>query len=109
MVEISKDDKAFLKTAEESATKSGDHYVVPHPFKRKNLIMSNNRKQAMQRLLYLKGRFNKDPAFFEDYKQLMSNLLVKGYARRMHDLPVGRTWYIPGHGCTTQVNQGKLE
>ena len=29
----------------------------------------------MQRLIYL------DPAFFEDYKQFMSFLLVKGYVR----------------------------
>ena len=41
MVEISKDDKAFLKTIEESTTKSGDHYVVPLPFKKENLIMLN--------------------------------------------------------------------
>ena len=54
MVEISKDDKAFLKTVEESTTKSGDHYVVPLPFKKENLIMPNNRKQAMQRLIHLK-------------------------------------------------------
>ena len=91
MVEISKDDKAFLKTAEESTTKSGDHYVVPLPFKKENLIMPNNRKQAMQRLIYLKRRFKKDPAFFEDYKQFMSNLLVNGYAKRMDDSPVGKT------------------
>ena len=78
MVEISKDDKAFLKTVEESTIKSGDHYVVvPLPFKTENLIMPNNRKQAMQRLIYLKRRFKKDPAFFEDYKQFMSNLLGK--------------------------------
>ena len=98
MVEISKDDKAFLKTVEESTITSGDHYVVPLPFKKENLIMPNNRKQAMQRLIYLKRRFKKDPAFFEDYKQFMSNLLVKGYARRMDDSPVGRMWYIPHHG-----------
>ena len=29
MVEVSKDDKAFLKAIEESTTKSGDHCVVP--------------------------------------------------------------------------------
>ena len=54
MVDISTDDKgiiskAFLKT-EESTMKSGDHYIVPLPFKKENLIMPNNRKQAMQRL-----------------------------------------------------------
>ena len=51
MVEISKDDKAFLKTVEESTITSGDHYVVPLPFKKENLIMPNNRKQAMQKNL----------------------------------------------------------
>ena len=47
MVEISKDDKAFLKTVEESTTKSGDHYVVPLPFKKENLTMPNKWKQVM--------------------------------------------------------------
>ena len=77
MVEISKDDKAFLKTVEESTITSGDHYVVPLPFKKENLIMPKNRKQAVQRLINLKARLKKDPAFFEDYKQFMSNLLGK--------------------------------
>ena len=60
MVEISKDGKAFLKTVEESTIKSGDHYVVASlPFKKENLIMPNDRKQAMQRLIYLKGRLKR--------------------------------------------------
>ena len=60
--------------------------------------MLNNRKQAMQRLIYLKRRFKKDSAFFEDYKQFMSNLLVQGYARGIDDSPAGKMWYIPHHG-----------
>ena len=65
MMDISTDDKgiiskAFLKT-EESTIKSGDHYIVPFPFKKENLIIPNNRNQAIQRLIYLKRRFNKDP------------------------------------------------
>ena len=59
MVEISKNDKAFLKTVEKLAAKSGDNYVVPLPFKKENLIIPNNRKLAMQRLIYLKRRFKK--------------------------------------------------
>ena len=54
MVEIPKDDKVFLKTVEESTIKSGDHYAVPFPFKKENLIMPNYRKQAMQRLIHLR-------------------------------------------------------
>ena len=111
MLEISNDDKAFLKTVEESTIKSGDHYVVLLPFKKENLIMLNSRKQAMQRLMliYLKIRFNKDHAFFEDYKQFMSNLLVKGYARRMDGSPVGRMWYIPHHGVYHPSKPRKIE
>ena len=85
MVSIYKRDKAFLKTAEESATKSGDNYIVLISFKKEILIMADTRKQAMQRLMYLKWRFNKDLGFFEDYKNFMNNLLVKVYPRSMDD------------------------
>ena len=60
--------------------------------------MPNNRKQATQRLIYLKRRFKKDSAFFEDYKQFMSNLLVQGYSREIDNSPAGKMWYIPHHG-----------
>ena len=77
MVEISKDDKAFLKTAEESTATSGDRYGLLRPFKKENLIMPNNRKQEIRRLIYLKRRLKKDPAFIEDYKQFMRNWICK--------------------------------
>ena len=109
MVKISKDDKAFLKTTEESTTKSGDHYVLSLLFKKENLIIPNSKKRAMQRIMYLKGRFSKNPEFFEDYKQFMSNVIVKRYARRMDDTSVGRAWYVPHHGVYHQVNQRKSE
>lgn len=51
MINISKVDKKFLNTVEESTTKSVDHYVVPHPFKKESLMMPNNRKHAVQRLI----------------------------------------------------------
>ena len=82
MVGISKDDKAFWTTLEGLTTKSGDYYVASLPFKKDNLIMPYNRNQRMQRLIYLKQRFNRDPAFFEDYRQFMNNLFLKGYTRR---------------------------
>ena len=44
MVQISEDDKAFVKMVEESRNKSGDHYVEPLFFKKRNLIMPNNTK-----------------------------------------------------------------
>ena len=113
MMDISTDDKgiiskAFLKT-EESTIKSGDHYIVPFPFKKESLIIPNNRNQAIQRLIYLKRRFNKDPTYFEDYKQFMNNLIVKGYTKRLDDSPVGRTWYILHHGVYHPSKPRKTE
>ena len=70
--------------------------------------MPNNGKLAIQRLIHLKRRFNKDLAFFEDYIKFMSNLLVKGYARKMDDSPVGRAWYIPHHGVYHQSKPRKI-
>ena len=40
--------------------------------------MPSKKKQAKKRLMYLKERFNRDLAFFEDHNQFLSNLLVKG-------------------------------
>ena len=69
--------------------------------------MSNDRKQVIQRLIYLKKRFKKNHAFFEDYKQFMSNFLVKGYAR-MNDSSVGRMWHIPHHGVYNPSKPRKI-
>ena len=80
----------FGRLLKDLTTKSGPHYVESLPFKKYNLIMPYNRKQAMQKLMYIKQRFNRDPAFFEDYKQFMTNLFVKGYERRMDVSIVGR-------------------
>ena len=38
----------------------------------------------------------------------MSNLLVKGYERRMDDSPVLRTWYISHHGVYHPRKPGKI-
>ena len=51
MFSIYKRDKTFLKTDEESATKSGDYYIVLSSFKKEILIMVDTRNQAMQRLI----------------------------------------------------------
>ena len=56
----------------------------------------------------LSKRFKKGPAFFEDYKQFMSNLLVQGYAEMIDDSPVGRTWYIPHQGVHHPSKQSSV-
>ena len=38
-------------------------------------MLPNNKKQAIQRLMGLKGRFTKNNKFFQDYLKFMANLL----------------------------------
>ena len=42
--EVSSGDRRFLQVVEEKATKTGEHYVVPLPFRNESLDMPNNRK-----------------------------------------------------------------
>ena len=106
--EVSNDDRKFIKTVEQGRSKSGGHYVVPLPFREDDLEMPNNRKQAMQRFMYLKRKFKRDPSFLDDYKGFMNNLLIKGYARRSDKSPNGKTWYIPHHGVYHPSKPGKI-
>ena len=74
MVKAKQEDKTFMEIAEKGTSKKDDHYVVPLPFRNPNLMLPNNKKQAIQRLMGLKRRFMKDNKFFQDYLKFMDNL-----------------------------------
>ena len=92
---------------EKGTVKKDDHYVVPLLFQNENLVMSNNRIQALRRLECLKIRFLKDERFFKDYEKFMNDHLIKGYAKRAMS-PLGKTWYIPDHGVYHPSKPGKV-
>ena len=95
--EIYCDDRKFLDTVDERGTvKRNGHYVVPLPFRDQELVIPNNKQQAVKRLMGLKRRFIRDNKFFLDYKKYMNDLLEKGYGR-CNETPTGKTWYIPRH------------
>ena len=80
-----------MKAVEQSTTKYEIHYQVALLFKNENANMLNNRKQLMQRIMFLEGSFKKDPKLFEDYKKFISTFLVKKHLRRQDYLPVRKT------------------
>ena len=49
--EISCEDRKFMEIVEGGTSKKDEHYVVPLPFRDPNLVLPNNRKQAIQRLM----------------------------------------------------------
>ena len=107
--EVSCKDKKFMEIVERGTSKKDNHYVFPLPFCDSNLMLPNNKKQAIERLMRLKRRFMKDNKFFQDYLKFMNNLSRSAYAKRSDASPSGKTLYIPHltMECTTQVTQAK--
>ena len=87
-----------MEIVDRGISKKNDHYVIPLPFCDSSLMLPNNKKHAIQRLMGLKRRFMKDNKIFQDYLSFMDNLLRSGYAKRSGASPAAKTWYIPHHG-----------
>ena len=100
-------DRSVLDIIERETFKSNGHYAVLLPFCDQELVMPNNKQQAVKRLMGLK-RFIRDNKFFLDYKKYMNDLLEKGYARRCNETPTGKTWYIPHHAVYHPSEPGKI-
>ena len=102
LVGMSKDDCRFLKMADRSAKLVDGHYSIALPLKDRTLSMPNNRIIAEQRIVNLKRRFAREPAFHKDYVEFMDNLIESGFAERVPDTDLersdGKVWYIPHHG-----------
>ena len=58
--EVSVEDQEFLHILKKGTVKNNDHDVVHLLFRDENLVMQNNRIQALRRLKCLKRRFLKD-------------------------------------------------
>ena len=96
-------DKQFLKDVEETVKLTKErHYQIDLPLQDKKRIFPSNIQQAEVRAQHLKRKFSKSPPFYQEYKAVMDDMILKGYAERVpvEELqgPEGRTWYIPHHG-----------
>ena len=85
------EDRKFLHILEKGTVKKNDHYIIHLLFQGDNLVIPNNRIQALRRLKCLKRRFLKDKRFFHNYKNFMNRLLIKEYAKRSDMSPLGKT------------------
>ena len=102
-VALSREDRQFLRIIEEGIRHKDDkHYEIPLPFRESNVQLPNNRSQAVQRLNSLKKRFQGDMQYCAEYASFMSEIIEKGYARKISakELPPkeGKVWYLPHHG-----------
>ena len=108
---ISKEDEKFLIKVEREVILVDGHYQLPLPFRKDDVKMPNNRKQAEQRAHWIKKKFG-NKQFREDYVTFMNGIISKGYAREVPKanmkIDEGKTWYLPHHGIYHPNKPGKI-
>ena len=77
---ISIEDQKFLKVMKGNTVLVIGHYQIPLPLKDPDVKFPNNRKQAEKRLEGLEKRFKRDQKLFQQYKQIMEDMIGNGYA-----------------------------
>ena len=112
-VALSREDRQFLKIVEDGIHHRDDmHYEMPLPFREKNVQLPNNRPQAEQRLHGLKKRLQGDARYRADYVRFMTEIIEKGYARKVkvEELPhqEEKAWYLPHHGVYHPKKPGSI-
>ena len=91
--EFSDENRRFLQMMDKNSRKFGTDYELPLLLKDTEVTFPSNRFLVEKRLQHLKRRFMKNPDFFNDYKELLEELICKGYARMSNkEAPFGRTW-----------------
>lgn len=74
------------------------HLEMPLPFKTRPQL-PENKWLALVRLKQLKGKFEKNPRFKDDYTKFMDSVFKDGDEERAENQPrAGCVWYIPHQG-----------
>ena len=97
---LSVEDERFLATMEAGIRKNGKHYELPLPFRTKELILPNNRSQALSRLSSLKRKLQANAEYKSVYDEFMKNLISCYHSRKADTSKddIGKVWYVPHFG-----------
>lgn len=110
---LSQDDRKFLDHMNRSIIQNDDgHYEMPLPLRDRCPDMPNNRQLAFHRLMKLKHKLQRDPAYRTVYSGCIEKLLKQGHAEIIPDdeleVDNGAIWYLPHHGVINPKKPGKL-
>ena len=105
---LSIEDEKFLKIMKDGSLVDGK-YCLPLPLRSPDKVVPNNRHQVINRANGLKKRLLMNSQMYNDYKDFMTTILDKGYAKLAESPPTtDRTWYIPHHGVYNPQKPGKI-
>ena len=86
-----------------------DHYQISLPLKDTDIKLPNNRKQTEKQLEGLEKRFKRNQKFFQQYEELMYDIIGNGYTEKCKiQGKEGRIWYLLHPVCTTHKNLKKI-
>ena len=95
-VSMSWEDRQFIQIMEEGIYKNeACNWVMPFPFRLRNVVMPDNREQAMSRL---------KPQMEKDYVEFLGKVIERGHAELVADTEsndndnAGNVWYLPHFG-----------
>ncbi|XP_033120783.1 uncharacterized protein LOC117119913 [Anneissia japonica] len=79
-LEMSQDDRTFLKLSNDNMKFKDGKFEIPLPFRNRNHLMPNNYSLAVKRLSSLRMKMQRNADFMKDYTTCMENMIEKGYA-----------------------------
>ena len=107
--DISYEDKKSLKLMDVQTVKLGNHYQTSLPLRTPTMKLSNNREMVKSRAQYIKNRFENNSKYFCRYKEVMEEILSKGYAKISKDTTTDlRIWHLPDHGIYLPAKLNKI-
>ena len=98
---LSRDQARFIELVSSFIChRENDHYEIPLPVCDTSLTFPLNKSQAEVRVQFLKRKLLKNPQFYEEYRNFITQMLVNGYAEKAEEVKRrdGKTWFIPHHG-----------
>ena len=75
-------DAKFFDLMDRKVKQSDGHYQLPLPLKHPKLELPNNQIMVERKINQLERRFRRDDFYFQYYKTLMDDMLVKCYAKK---------------------------
>ena len=108
---MSQNDQRALKIMKDTVKMTNGHYEMALPWRNYPPCLQNNKSLAQHRLGPLKKRLEKDPIMLIKYKDFMTDLLRKGYAKKVYDQhlgPLNTHWYLPHHAVFHPQKTGKI-
>ena len=109
---LSRKDMRTVNILEKTKLTANDHYETGLLWRRDDVQLPNNRREAEMRLQSLRRKFHKDSSLQEKYHTTMEDYIAKGYAHKLSDEEASksgpRTWYVPHFAVTSSNKPNKV-